>query len=182
MRQHNPSVAVEGPPGSGKTTHCRRAFRWLSGGHPTVALPELLVADYNCGESDRLHDLQSLHKERLAAALSEDGFAVVMDRCRISTMIMRMTQQGGVFEIALYREIEQRIFGDSRLAVGRLVLLQADAALCAARRRPLLGHEPTVDLDSVFYRNLHDHYTHFGEAAHMLYPDVVIERINTGAD
>lgn len=181
-RPQNPSASVEGPPGSGKTTYCARAFRELSVAGPAVVLPELLLAEYNCGDSNRLHDLQSVHKERLAAALVADGFIVIMDRCRISTVLMRITQGGDAFGVSTYRRIERRIFGDHRLAVGRLVLLQTDPALCVARRRQLLGHEPNLDLDPAFYAALHANYARFADFARSLYPGAEIERIDTGLD
>lgn len=178
-RHHILSVSVEGPPGSGKTTLCARVFGEVPASAPAVVLPELLLAEYNCGDSDRLHDIQSSHKERLAAALVADGFVVIMDRCRISTVLMRMTQQGMTLAVDDYRKIEQRIFGDNSLPVGRLMLLNADPATCVARRRRLLGHEPTTDLAPDFYAALHANYARFSALAPSLYPGTEIQRVDT---
>jgi thymidylate kinase len=174
-------VAVEGPPGSGKTTHCDALYISMSAVSETVALPELLIARYNCGESDRFHDLQSLHKERLAAGMLAGGFSVLMDRCRVSTVLMRITQTGIPFTLSGYRDIERRIFLDEPMSVSRLILMQADVDVCLGRRRTLLPHESRADIDEAFFRSLHDNYRRFSESASDIYPLTEILRQPSGS-
>lgn len=169
-------VAVEGPPGSGKTTYCDALYLSMSALSETVALPELLISRYNCGESNSFHDLQSLHKERFAAELLAHGFSVVMDRCRVSTVLMRITQAGQPLTPSGYRDIERGIFLGAPMRVSRLVLMQADVDICLGRRRTLLPHESRADTDGQFFHALHDNYRRFSEVASDLYPRIEILR------
>lgn len=165
------SIAIEGPPGSGKTTQCERLYAAISQTADVVVVPELLAARYNCGESDRFHDLQSVSKERFALALRRGGFAVLMDRCRISTVVMRLTQAGAPVDPTAYRAIEHAIFGDHMLSVARLELMSTDLALCRRDRRDLHSNESRVDLHDDFFARLHRNYRQFFALAETLYPD-----------
>lgn len=168
------SIAIEGPPGSGKTTHCERLYAALLHTSDIVVVPELLAVRYNCGESDRFHDLQSVSKERFALALRRGGFSVLMDRCRISTVIMRLTQVGAQVDLAAYRAIERAIFGDHSLSVARLELMSTTLPLCRRNRRGLQDNESRVDMQDDFFARLHDNYHYFFTLAETLYPDAEI--------
>ena len=174
------SIAVEGPPGSGKTTHCQRVSERLGAAHfRLVLIPEMLASAYNCGEDNQFHDVQAVKKEELALALCASGFGVLMDRCRVSTVLMRLTQAASELTMASYRQIERQIFGNCSLSVVALVLLQADLAVCRQRRRPLLANESREDLHDTFFDRLHSNYNAFYSQAGLLYPDTQIEMIPT---
>lgn len=172
------ATAVEGPPGSGKTTYCQYLYRQHCAASQLVIVPELLAAHYNCGDSNQFHDIQSIHKEQFALALRRHGFSILMDRCRISTVVMRITQGRQALSLENYRSVEQTIFGDHRLSVTRLILLATDLALCKGRRRALAHHESRIDLDERFFASLHRNYQLFFAAANRAYPDVEVRTID----